>query len=231
MTHPRVALIGVGKMGRAIRTLATEREWPVVASLDSHSGPITKELLGGAEVAIEFTTPTTAAANIIACAKAGVPVVVGTTGWDAERPRVEREVLAVGGTMLAAPNFAIGMIIFRQLAESLARLAGAMPRYEMQIIETHHAAKLDAPSGTARVIAAEAGAALGREIPVTSIRLGAVPGTHEILLDGPFEQIRVTHEVRDRRVFAEGALAAAHWLAGRKGIFTLRDMLEGGSPR
>lgn len=228
MKTPRLALIGVGKMGRAIRTLATEREWPVVAALDSHSGPLTKELLGGAEVAIEFTTPGTAASNIIACAKAGVPVVVGTTGWDRDRARVEREVLAIGGTMLAAPNFALGMVIFRQLAELLARLGGAMPRYEPLILETHHAAKLDAPSGTARVVAVEAGAALGREIPITSVRVGAVPGTHEILLDGPFEQIRVTHEVRDRRVFAEGALSAAQWLAGRKGIFTLRDMLEGG---
>jgi 4-hydroxy-tetrahydrodipicolinate reductase len=228
MRFPRLALIGAGKMGRAIRTLALEREWPVVATLDSRSGPVTRELLAGAEVAIEFTTPGTAAANIIACAQAGVPVVAGTTGWDAERPRVERDVRTAGGTMLAAPNFALGMVIFRQLAEQLARLGAAMPRYEAHLIDTHHASKLDAPSGSARVVAAEAGAALGREIPVTSIRVGSVPGTHELLLDGPFEQIRVVHEVRDRRVFAEGALAAAHWLAGRKGIFTLRDMLEGG---
>ena len=231
MKTPRLALIGAGKMGRAVQRLAEERGWTVAAVLDSKMVPVTKELLAGAQVAIELSTPNAAPANAIACVKAGIPVVVGTTGWDAERTRVEQEVLAAGGTMLAAPNFALGMTIFRQLAEQLARLGAATPGYEPHLVETHHAAKLDAPSGTARLVASDASAAFGRDVPVTSIRVGSVPGTHELILDGPFEQIRVVHEVRDRRVFAEGALAAAQWIVGRKGIFTMSDVMDGGGMR
>lgn len=224
---PRIALIGVGKMGRAVMQLAEERGWPVVAAVNAAAGGVTRERLAEADVAIEFTTPSAAPANIIACAKAGVPVVVGTTGWDAERQHVEREVLAAGGTIFASPNFSLGVAIFFQAAERLARLAGNAKEFQAHITETHHAKKLDAPSGTARELARIAGAAFGRDIPVTSIRVGSVPGTHEIVLDGMFEQIRLVHETRDRRVFAEGALAAAAWIIGRRGIFGMRDLIAG----
>lgn len=231
MTPPRLAIIGAGKMGRAVRALADERGWPVAATIGSTAGGITRDTLAGATVAIEFTTPAAAPGNIIACAKAGVPVVVGTTGWDAERARVEREVLAADGTMLASPNFALGMVIFQQLSEQLGKLAAGAPGYGVHIVETHHAAKLDAPSGTGLLIARHTSAALGREIPITSVRVGSVPGRHELIVDGPFEQLRLVHEVRDRRVFAEGALAAAAWLVGRKGICTVLGMLEAGGAR
>ena len=227
MTKPRIALIGLGKMGRAVMLLAEEHGWPVVAALNAAAGGPTRARLGEADVAIEFTTPAAAPANIIACAEAGVPVVVGTTGWDAERQHVEREVLARKGAMLASPNFSLGVAIFFQAAERLARLAGNTTEFAAHITETHHVHKLDAPSGTAKELARVAGAAFGTPIPITSVRVGSVPGTHEIVFDGAFEQVRLVHEARDRRVFAEGALMAAAWIVGKTGIFTMRDLLTG----
>ena len=227
MTKPRIALIGLGRMGRAVMLLAEEHGWPVVAALNAAAGGPTRARLGEADVAIEFTTPAAAPANIIACADAGVPVVVGTTGWDAERQHVEREVLARKGAMLASPNFSLGVAIFFQAAERLARLAGNTKEFAAHITETHHVHKLDAPSGTAKELARLAGAAFGTPIPVTSVRVGSVPGTHEIVFDGAFEQVRLVHEARDRRVFAEGALMAAAWIVGKTGIFTMRDLLTG----
>jgi len=230
MTKPRIALIGLGRMGRAVMLLAEEHGWPVVAALNAAAGGPTRERLAEADVAIDFTTPAAAPGNIIACVRAGVPIVVGTTGWDAERAHVEREVLAAGGAMFASPNFSLGVAIFMQAAERLARLAGNAKEFEAHITETHHVHKLDAPSGTARELARIAGAAFGRAIPVTSVRVGSVPGTHEILFDGAFEQLRLVHEARDRRVFAEGALAAAQWIVGKRGIFGMRDLIAGGTP-
>ncbi|HEX6536249.1 MAG TPA: dihydrodipicolinate reductase C-terminal domain-containing protein [Gemmatimonadaceae bacterium] len=229
MSAPRVAVIGMGKMGRAVSQLATDRGWPVVATLDAEDARggagITRATLGDADVAIEFTTPAAAPANIRACARAGCPVVVGTTGWYDHRAAVEADVLAAGGTMLWSPNFSLGVNLFWQIAEMAARLAARVPGFDALIVETHHAAKRDAPSGTAIELARLGSAALGREIPVTSLRVGFVPGTHELLLDAPFEQIRLEHVARDRRVFAEGALIAARWLIGRRGIYTMRDLL------
>ena len=229
MSAPRVAIVGHGKMGRAVEQLAAEHGWTVSAVIDAaanHDGAgITQESLAGADVAVEFTTGGAAPANVRACVRAGCPVVTGTTGWDAERARVEEAVLAGGGAMLWSPNFSIGVNLFWQVAELAARLAGRTKSFDAHIVETHHAAKRDAPSGTALVLERLATAAFGSEIPVSSVRVGAVPGTHELLLDAAFEQIRVVHEARDRRVFAEGALTAARWLIGRHGVYTMRDFL------
>jgi 4-hydroxy-tetrahydrodipicolinate reductase len=226
---PRLALIGLGKMGRTVAQLAAERQWPVVASIEasdvSSDTGIRRDQLGDADVAIEFTTPAAAPANVLACVRAGVPVVVGTTGWDRERERVERAVLAVDGALFWSPNFSIGVNLFWRMAEHAARLA-LRSTFDAHIVETHHAAKLDAPSGTARELARVASGAFGREVPITSVRVGSVPGTHELLLDAPYEQIRLEHVARDRRVFADGALTAAHWLIGRRGVFTMRDLLD-----
>jgi len=162
--------------------------------------------------------------------RAGCPVVSGTTGWDAERPRVEEDVLAGNGAMLWSPNFAIGVNLFWQVAELAARLAGRAKSFDAHIVEMHHAAKRDAPSGTALALQRLASTAFGSDIPVSSVRVGAVPGTHELLLDAAFEQIRVVHEARDRRVFAQGALLAARWLVGRRGVYTMRDFLLSEGP-
>ena len=226
---PRLALIGLGKMGQTLRRLAPERGWVLVAEIgarDNGGGAaITRESLRGADVAIEFSTPDSAPWNIRACARAGCPVVVGTTGWEAERSEVEREVLARDGAMLAAPNLSVGANVFLQIAEYAARLTARLSAFDAHIVETHHAAKRDAPSGTALELARRTSAARESDIPISSIRTGNVPGTHTLLLDGGFEQISLEHVARDRRVFADGALTAAGWLIGRHGIFTMADLL------
>jgi len=217
-------------MGRALASLAPEHGFDVVALLGEPQvlpGGITKALLNGADVAIEFTVPGAAAANVRGCLAARCPVVSGTTGWDADRASVEAEVRAHGGAFLWAPNFSIGVALFARIVEEAARLvARTGAAFDAHIVETHHKAKLDAPSGTARMLAARAATTMGRDIGVTSVRTGSVPGEHEIIFDAPFEQIRLTHVARDRRVFAAGALVAARWLKGRKGVFTLDHVLE-----
>ena len=223
MMPPRVALMGYGQMGRAVRQLALDRGWTVSGIVERDKGGLSA--LGGADVAIEFTAPGAAADNIRAALEAGCPIVVGTTGWYDELPAIEREVASANGALLWAPNFALGAVLFRRLVEDAARRLAAIPEMDPHIVETHHAAKRDAPSGTARALAQAGEAALGRTIPITSVRVGNVPGTHELLFDAPFEQIRLEHVVRDRRVFAAGALHAAEWLIGKRGVFTLDDVL------
>ena len=229
----RLAIVGDGKMGRAVAQLAVERGWPVVATIgraDNEGGVgITRERLNGADVAVEFTTPTAAPDNVRACVRAGCPVVVGTTGWYAELPGVEREVRAADGAMLWAPNFALGVHVFWQVAEYAASLVTGVPGMDAHIVEIHHVGKRDAPSGSAAELSRRVSEPLGRTVPVTSVRLGAVPGTHELVFDGGYEQIRLEHVARDRRVFADGALTAAHWLVGRRGVFEMRDLLSRGS--
>lgn len=178
-------------------------------------------------MAIEFTVPKAAAALVRGCAELGVPVVSGTTGWDAERAIVETFVRSSNGALLWAPNFALGVHLFAKVVEEAARrFAHERAGFDAALVETHHKQKLDAPSGTGRLLADIAQRARGKEVPVTSIRTGHVPGTHELVFDAAFEQVRLVHEARDRRVFAAGALAAARWLAGKRGVFTLDDFWE-----
>lgn len=230
MSDVPIALVGMGKMGRALAALAPERGFRVVAELDparaDYAG-ITRDSLHGAQVAIEFTTPDAAPANARACAAAGCPVVVGTTGWYDQLPAVSADVEHAGGAILTAPNFSVGVAVFDRVVAEAARLFAQLDGFDAHLVETHHAAKKDAPSGTAGALARTASAALGRTIPVTSIRTGHVPGTHEVVFDAPFEQVRLVHEARDRRVFAEGALVAARWLVGRRGAYTMADVLSG----
>jgi 4-hydroxy-tetrahydrodipicolinate reductase len=216
VSGPALALIGMGKMGRAVRELAHERGWPVRAELTRADGPVTAARLAGADVAIEFSTPDAAVANITACVEAGIPVVSGTTGWPL--PDVAALVHRSGGALLHDANFSIGAHIFFAIAEYTMRLTAG---YDAQVIEIHHAAKRDAPSGTARQLIER----IGGSVPVASIRVGHVPGTHTLLMDGLFDQLRVEHVVRDRRVFADGALAAAAWLVGKQGVFTMDDVI------
>jgi len=228
----KLAIVGMGKMGKAIADLAPSRDWEIVARLDSAAMKrgVTASSLNGADVAVEFTVPHATPANLRALIAAGVPVVVGTTGWYDQLPAISAEVKSQGGTMLAAANFSLGVNIFEQITEMAARLLGGVLGFSAHIVETHHAAKLDAPSGTAATLKKSASAAWGRgEIPITSVRTGSVPGTHEFIFDSPFEQIHLEHIARDRRVFAEGALVAAGWLIGKRGVFTMRDVL-GTSP-
>lgn len=231
----RLAIIGLGKMGRAVEAMARDHGFEVVARIDRSGGDATEataETLNGAEVAVEFTSPDAAPDNIRVAAAARCPIVVGTTGWDKRRAEVEAFVNQVGGALLAAPNFSLGVAAFTLTVEAAAEAMRLAPGFDVHLIETHHAQKKDAPSGTALALARVASAGLGRDIPITSVRTGSVPGIHELIFDAQFEQIRLVHTARDRRVFAEGALLAAQWLVGRRGVFTLRDVLtdKGGSP-
>jgi 4-hydroxy-tetrahydrodipicolinate reductase len=226
---PRLAIIGLGKMGRTVEQLALERAWEIVARIDPERGEaqtVHRDTLHGAEVAIEFTTPDAAPANIRAAVTAGCPIVVGTTGWDSQRADIERMVTERGGALLAAPNFSLGVAAFMQIVQAAATTMRHAVGFDARLTETHHSEKKDAPSGTAVALASLAAAKLGRDIPITSVRTGAVTGVHELVFDAPFEQIRLEHVARDRRVFADGALLAARWLIGRRGVFTLQDVLS-----
>ena len=226
---PRIAVIGTGKMGRAIAELAAERGIVVTASVgragNERGDAISAEHLGGAEVLIEFTEPGAAVPNVLAAVGAGIPVVCGTTGWYAELDTVTEAVRRHEGALVYAPNFSIGVTLFMAIVEAGGEVMRSGTEFDAHLVEMHHAAKKDAPSGTALALADALARSLRRKPAITSVRTGHVPGTHELTFDGPFEQIRLAHMARDRRVFADGALRAAAWIRGRRGVFTMRDVL------
>jgi 4-hydroxy-tetrahydrodipicolinate reductase len=224
----KIAIIGDGQMGRAVEQLARDGGWDVVMigmDRNENGAGISRESLGGAQVAVEFTEPSAAVANISACLRAGCPVVVGTTGWHDALPKIEKQVSESGGALLWSSNFSTGLNIFLEIARKAGELMKASPAFNARIVETHHTRKKDAPSGTAIAIERAANETLGHGIPIESIRLGDVVGTHELTFASEFEQISLTHTALDRRVFAEGALRGAEWLIGKKGVFTMRDVL------
>lgn len=230
----RILIVGSGKMGRAVAALAEERGHAIHAMLGSAENPggaaLTVERLRGAEVAVEFTRPDAAATNLTRLLEARVPVVCGTTGWEAALPSVAALVERTGGALLHGANFSAGVHLFLRAARHLAHELAGRPGFDAFIMEEHHAAKRDAPSGTARALRerlAEADPA--REFPITSIRTGATPGTHVLAYDGAHERIALSHIARSRAGFAAGALAAAEWLPGRPGVHTFEDMLFGGA--
>jgi 4-hydroxy-tetrahydrodipicolinate reductase len=230
MSPPRIAIIGDGKMGTAIRDLAAAKGWNVAAFIgerESAGGAgLDNSTLGRAQVAVEFTEPSAAVANIVATLRAGIPVVVGTTGWYDRLAEVSKVATDSGTALLWSPNFSLGVNVLIELSRQAGTLMRELTEFDAHIVETHHARKKDAPSGTAIAIAKAASDGLDRPVPTTSVRVGAVPGTHELIFDGAFEQVTLTHVARDRRVFAEGALAAAEWLIGKRGVFTMRDVLK-----
>lgn len=230
MSTLRIAVVGDGKMGRAVAALAPERGIDVVtvigASDNVQGHALTRERLGRADVVVEFTEPAAAPANVLAAVRAGYPVVCGTTGWSERLDDVTRGVVDANGALVYAPNFSVGVNLFLAVAAAAGRVMRSAPEFDPHIVETHHAAKKDAPSGTGIALERAVSAGLGRNVPTTSVRTGHVPGTHELSFDGPFEQIRLSHTARDRRVFADGALRAAQWVRGRRGVFTMRDVLD-----
>jgi 4-hydroxy-tetrahydrodipicolinate reductase len=230
MSMRTIAVIGDGKMGQAIRELAQAKGWKVAALIgerESAGGSgITRSALGNADVALEFTEPKAAVANITAALRAGIPVVAGTTGWYDQLPEVTQVANKAGTALLWSPNFALGVNVLIELARYAGTLMRPLEEFDAHIVETHHSKKKDAPSGTAVAIAKAASEELKRAIPTTSVRTGSVPGTHELIFDGLYEQLSLSHVARDRRVFAEGALAAADWLVGKRGVFTMRDVLS-----
>ena len=227
----RIVILGSGRMGRSIDTLARAQRFDVLARLARRDVEARREeardRIAGADVALEFTTSASAASNIRLCVEAGCPVVSGTTGWSDQLPALSAWVKERGGTLLWAPNFSFGAVALELLARRAGELFAGVGGFDTHVVETHHSGKLDAPSGTAIALEASLGERLGRASPMTSIRTGHVPGTHEILIDGPRERLVLRHEARDRDVFAEGALRAAEWLVGRRGVYTMRDLLAG----
>lgn len=222
-TPLRALLIGHGRMGRMIDQLAPEYAVAIV-------GRATRtELTRGdewpdADVAIDFSSAGAVAANAAAAASRGMSLVIGTTGWHEQEAAVRQAVAASSIGVIAAPNFAIGVNLFNAIAERSAHLL-VQRGFAPWIHESHHAAKKDAPSGTALALQRTVEAAGGQKADVASTRAGSIPGTHTVGFDAPAEFITMTHVARDRTPFARGALEAARWIHGRTGWFTMREML------
>ena len=222
----KITLLGYGKMGRIIEKLAVADGHEVVLRVDEHNrASVGPEDLRASDVAIDFSRPDAAIANIDLALASGIPVVVGTTGWLAELPSVRQRVEDKDGGLFYASNFSIGVNLFFAAANYLA---GRMreENYGVAIEETHHTEKLDAPSGTALTLADGVRQALGGpEIPIASIREDDVPGTHELTFDSDIDTISLRHTAHSREGFARGALAAAAWMVGRRGVYTMTDLL------
>ena len=219
-------------MGRAVAAMAEVKGHVIHEIIDAAGNrggqALTPDRLRGADVAVEFTRPEAVVANLERLIAAGVPTVTGTTGWQTELERVGALVRQRGGALLHAANFSLGVHLFLRAAHDLARRFAGRSGFDAFILEEHHAAKVDAPSGTARELQSRTVAAdPARAFPITSVRAGATPGTHLVAYDGPYERITLAHEARSRDGFAAGALAAAEWLPGRRGVFTVEDMLFG----
>jgi 4-hydroxy-tetrahydrodipicolinate reductase len=231
----RLALIGYGRMGRAVASLAAERGHEVALVVDEADNPagraLVRERLSGVDAAIEFTTPASAPVNLVRLAEAGVPTVCGTTGWDAELSRVAAVVRERSGALVHATNFSVGVHLFLRTAREMARRFAGHPAFDAFVLEEHHAKKPDAPSGTALTLQRVVGGAdPARRFPITSVRAGAIPGIHTLTYDGPHDTVTLTHTARSREGFAAGALLAADWLRGRRGVFTFEDVLFGEDP-
>jgi 4-hydroxy-tetrahydrodipicolinate reductase len=228
----RVAIVGNGRMGRRVATLATERGHSIHTVVESGENAggraLTRERIAGADVAVEFTRPEAVVRNLERLIELGVPVVTGTTGWHEALPGIRALVERKQGALLYAPNFSVGVHLFLRAARELARGFKGRSEFAGSILEEHHAAKLDQPSGTALLLQMQLRKEdPDRPFPITSRREGSVPGTHTLTYDGPHESVTLIHVARDRQIFAAGALAAAEWLPGRAGVFTFEDMLFG----
>jgi 4-hydroxy-tetrahydrodipicolinate reductase len=235
----RIALIGYGKMGKAIERIAIGKGHEIVLKVDLDNGhELTNDNLSKADVAIEFTGPSSAAANLLKCGEAGIPVVCGSTGWLDEYPAVKKVFEKNGSAFLYASNFSIGVNIFFELNKKLASLMAPHREYAVEMLEIHHTQKKDAPSGTAITLAEQIMAEIpslknwvnrsakkSGELPILSERVDQVPGTHEVKYRSPIDNIEIIHTAHSREGFAGGAVLAAEFIKGKKGIFSMKDVL------
>ena len=222
----KIALLGYGKMGRYIDRLATAAGEEVVLRIDADNRDrVTRKELQLAEVVIEFSRPDAAVTNIEWVLDAGVPIVVGTTGWSGQLDEITARVESTHGSLFWASNFSIGVNIFFAAARQLAAALQQQPNYTATIEETHHTEKLDAPSGTALTLMEEVRAASVYDASITSYREPDVPGTHLLRFHSPIDTLELIHTAHSREGFARGALAAARWLPGRRGVYTMHDLL------
>jgi 4-hydroxy-tetrahydrodipicolinate reductase len=219
----KLLIVGYGKMGRLIDQLATEQRMTVVGRVDAG-----RDEWAPADAAIDFSTADALLANFPRYVQLRVPLVIGTTGWNAHADRLRAEAASAGLGVVAAANFSIGVNVFQLVAAEAARLMREQEQYGAWIHEAHHATKRDAPSGTALLLRdALVEAGFSRPIDMSSTRAGTIPGTHTIGFDSASDTIELTHTARDRRGFASGALVAARWIQGRHGWFSMQDVLRG----
>lgn len=226
----KIALIGYGKMGRLVHDLAKEKGHSIVATIDSKTtlnSPAAKQAVSLADVCIDFSTPHTVLENVKILSSMKKNIVMGTTGWDCYVHEI-KDIIAKSDTgFISSPNFSIGVALYLRMIEQSAELMASFDQYKVAGTEIHHSTKQDAPSGTSKAIAKKLNKHLSRAVSFTSIREGDVPGTHSIEYNSPIDSITLTHTAHNREGFAHGALIAAQWLNGKKGIFTQDDLLDG----
>jgi 4-hydroxy-tetrahydrodipicolinate reductase len=235
----RIALIGYGKMGKAIEQIALSKGHDIVLKIDLENGhDMTPENLSKADVAIEFTGPSSAPANLLKCAEAGIPAVCGSTGWLDEYPMVVQVFEKSNVAFLYSSNFSIGVNIFFEINKKLALLMANHTEYQVVMRETHHTQKKDAPSGTAISLAEQImneipslkkwvnrPAETAGELPILSERIDPAPGTHEVKYYSPIDDIEIIHTAHSRVGFAGGAVLGAEFIQHKKGIFSMKDVL------
>ena len=229
----KIALLGYGKMGKVIERIALERGHKIVLKKDHDSS---FEGLENADVAIDFSVPDSAVANISECLNSGIPVISGTTGWLADYPEMVELCNAKNGSFIYGSNFSLGVNVFFELNEYLAKMMANLKQYKVSMEEIHHTQKLDAPSGTAITLAEGVikhtdyanwtlETPISNEIHIEAKRIENIPGTHSIFYDSEVDQIEIKHTAHSREGFALGAVVAAEWLVGKKGVFTMKDVL------
>ncbi|MBW8683919.1 4-hydroxy-tetrahydrodipicolinate reductase [Chitinophaga rhizophila] len=236
----KIALIGYGKMGKAIEAIAVAKGHEVVHRIDQDSQHLLeKDALSKADVAIEFTGPETAYNNILKCFAANVPVICGSTGWLEHLPTVKSLCLEQHQAFLYASNFSVGVNIFFEINKRLAELMATQSQYGVKMEEIHHTQKKDAPSGTAITLAEQVMEKVLRkkewvnteeaaeaQLSIVSKRIDPAPGTHSITYTSSIDDITITHTAHSREGFASGAVVAAEWILGKKGVFSMKDVLS-----
>ena len=236
----RIALVGYGKMGKAIEKIAFQRGHEVVAIIhSSNAGELNDISIENTDVVIEFTRPDLAPLHLTTLLSKGVPVVCGTTAWHTQEADIYKLAKEKNGCLVHASNFSPGVNLFFVLNDYLAKMMAKWPEYKVEITETHHTAKLDAPSGTAITLAngiltqrpdltkwVEGQPANENEILIHAIRKDPAPGTHSIAYQSAIDDITITHEAHNREGFATGAVMAAEWSIDKKGVFSMRDVLS-----
>ena len=219
----KIAILGNGRMGKRISELAIERGHTIVCISSSEKPAHTLDL-STADVAIDFSTPTTALSNIRHAINNGIPVVSGTTGWLENLKEIEDLCNTKKGAFLYASNFSLGMNIFFEINKTLAKLMKNQ-KYESSLHEIHHTGKLDFPSGTAKTLGEQMDTILANNTPITAERIGDVSGTHIIKYSSKVNEIEIKHTAKNRNGFAIGALIAGKWIIGKQGIFSMQDVL------
>jgi len=230
----KIALLGYGKMGQTIERIALERGHEIVLKKDEFN---TYEGLSNADVAIDFSIPMVAVSNISSCFHANVPVISGTTGWLEHYDEMVALCVAKNGAFISSSNFSLGVNLFFELNEYLAKMMSKFDSYQVEMEEIHHTQKLDAPSGTAISLAKgviENSAYTKwtidnpkpKEIHIEAKRIENIPGTHTVTYNSIVDSIEIKHTAHNRDGFALGAVIAAEWIVGKKGVFTMKDVLE-----